>query len=423
MYPGAGLAILCFLQNIEGSAEFGYGLKGLLRFIGVSTNLEVEYIIYVAIVTSFILQWLHAIYLGRNIFRSRSIYSKMTKKNFDLFSLYFFMFLFPFLISLFSVDIYEGYSAFKIKRYIFYTLPLMILGYWISCRNKKFIKQFLVTIVTIGIPIGFTEVLAERSYLLWYADKARLNYSTVIGTVVLICVSLFIYSLNLKRYKLSFIALVLVSLSYISILLSASRGQIIFTTLLVPTLVLIYYKTYCKTHDRGYAWKVKFIIGILGILTLLLLSFELFNRYFPLHATHTFGRFHVMQEGIQDRYICFSTAWNLISRSPIVGYGFGEYGGPHVVTKDYPENFLLEIWVEMGFSGLLCILIALGIVIYKIKYTVSKARLTDYDLFLFMCILGLFLYFLLLSLKQSDINSMTRLWAFFGSIILGWPKT
>jgi len=108
----------------------------------------------------------------------------------------------------------------------------------------------------------------------------------------------------------------------------------------------------------------------------------------------------------------FSSAFEMISESPLMGKGLGsfpiyfnEYDVP-----DYPHNMIIEILAEIGIVGLMA---------FSIFFVISLIRIVNLHRIhkrfiptLGMVTVGLFIYYLANAMVSGDINSNRALYVF-----------
>jgi O-antigen ligase len=86
----------------------------------------------------------------------------------------------------------------------------------------------------------------------------------------------------------------------------------------------------------------------------------------------------------QNRYVLWSAAADIIKKSPLTGVGLRGFHeayknyplGPDRVVQNYPHNFFLNFWVEIGLVGVLSVLGLLVLFYKQIIFLFRKHRAT-----------------------------------------------
>lgn len=102
-----------------------------------------------------------------------------------------------------------------------------------------------------------------------------------------------------------------------------------------------------------------------------------------------------------------------INQHPIFGYGIGSFGLEYngIDEKDYPHNFFLEVWFELGFIPLVIIILFF----YGIYRHILVIRC-------YWC-LAVYFYFFFNILKSDSLIDIRLLGAFLGIFLLINGKT
>ena len=145
---------------------------------------------------------------------------------------------------------------------------------------------------------------------------------------------------------------------------SASNRKVLFIQGTVGLIAALPVLWYSQTRQAMIA---SFLIVVLGTLFLLLRGRKLTarQRVFSLlilvmlvWSSYTFlswSEAHLLQsrvhEGLQSsaRSYLWQDAWEGISENPIIGNGYAEYYSRYGI---WPHNFVLEVWYDYGFAGL-----------------------------------------------------------------------
>lgn len=167
----------------------------------------------------------------------------------------------------------------------------------------------------------------------------------IIGFLCGINILFYFIGLNKNIFKLIFFCTIL--------LFSSARAALLFTSLLV---LLLTFKNFLLTN-----FKINFKSTFyLFTFTFLFFVFNSQSQFGSDMIDKTASRILILfssnEKGgssAQARINHITKSINLISEKPLLGHGFGSYGyvtlGQDI--RSYPHNSVLEVWLELGFLG------------------------------------------------------------------------
>jgi O-antigen ligase len=254
----------------------------------------------------------------------------------------------------------------KLARVLFLTFPSFLIPFFFF--NKKDIKSFLIgsatifTLVSLDLTINLfrnglyyffiTDKLGEPNYLIW---GSYISYNS------LLFLGLLIFSnLNKRKYLNLTVQVLFVFGSILTLFIlfvSGARGPSIFFSLMILTMFFI-----SKKRKILYF----FIISTI-VLSIVMIVINVPKDSLKLGRAERLLNLNLQSSSLQARIERFSSAWQMISIKPVLGYGIGSFS---IVsngrdTRDYPHNIFLEIWCENGIFALFSFSIFIVIIFYK----------------------------------------------------------
>lgn len=198
--------------------------------------------------------------------------------------------------------------------------------------------QELLTAFYNGIPYNSDDF---KTYM-----RIPVAHSNVIGVILLT-----ILILNLKMYEVSFKTLVLRGIILLGLLLTQSRGCLIF---LIGWLVFL--KVGAKYSKYG-----KRVIPLIAIFILLLIlvvieSSAIQNLLFDVSIKDKY----LLSIATSGRYDIWELAWNQWFSNPFFGEGLGvtEYDSDGEIITTGVHNIILDYAVQSGLVGVFCYFVA-----------------------------------------------------------------
>ena len=300
----------------------------------------------------------------------------------------------------------EKYSYEKVLLFLTNILAFSIPIFLPSFNVKKVIQ-----IVVITVP-----VLTIVYLVLMYKYQTNIELKEVyrqISGLYLTCGGLLginiiiLYTSKKRIFNQRAISIILLVLSIVLLLLLGARGPIFFTIISIVLFEIYrFYKVLLK--GRFSIEKLKFsFINVTYISLSLIITFIIFFTYkeeINVLFERSLMRLNLildsnpsgdMGDSVNTRVEQIKLSLNLIFsdfKSFIFGYGVGSYGilENNIDGRAYPHNIFLEIWVELGFIGLLIF------ILFLVKF-ISKKSTNQYINFV------LIVFILLNSLKSNSI--------------------
>jgi len=201
-----------------------------------------------------------------------------------------------------------------------------------------------------------------------------------------------------------------------SLFLLRARGPLIFTLLILLLNFLLNFSL--KNIKLKFKKLYLLYIPLIGFI------FLIFHKKITYLMSNSLYRLSLLFDGlssnktmgasVEHRMSNISDSINLIFDNGLnflFGYGFGSYGiltlGKDV--RSYPHNVLLEVWVELGFVGVVVFLLFIGNIFILSKKSFS---------FSFFVMLFIFLNMM----KSSSISDMRIYFAFMSMMIITIKK-
>jgi O-antigen ligase len=143
---------------------------------------------------------------------------------------------------------------------------------------------------------------------------------------------------------------------------------------------------------------------------LILLGFRGFYSQFYLYFTRT-GQ---LDPTLTGRTQTWGVAWDLLLKSPWVGYGF--QGDRYFLGGQHMHNAFLHVMFQSGFPGGLAIILALGIVWYYMIYYFFQHQPADKSL-IPPEICAIFLFVTISSITESTFAYFSAAWLLSAPIV------
>ncbi len=374
---------------------------------------------YIKILISF--EGLAAIYLLSGLFKSALLYYGI------FFPIDFTLFIFLLLIISFFYNLYKNNFIFNSSLNVVYAIVFWLFFYlWISFTliytpSKQYsytkVFKFLTNIVFIFLllksdfniqrflrivfvliflfaliyfPVRFRYLIGNypraNEFLRSFVIRSTINFSIICGVLLMIFITS-TYDISNNR-KIHSIGLFFLGLF---VILIGSRGAILF--LLITFLCYILLSRKFKLYFRINIRVLTAVVITVGLTVLL------FRRQIDTLIDFTIDRFQIIIQGylraegdyghsINTRFELMRRAFEVIFSSLenfFFGTGIGSFGllFSNQDIKLYPHNFILEIWCELGFVGIIIFSIFLIIIFYKIN--LSKTGINIFPMiFLFL---------------------------------------
>lgn len=307
----------------------------------------------------------------------------------------------------------EVYATDKILKFTIVTIPTIIFSLFLF-DNKLSLYRFFMSLAIISFTLSLFSmpfILQRGSSLAFigfnggnYQGLARLNG---VGLIILV----FIFLTESTTKKMQVISLISALVVVFVLFASGSRMPIVaffiaFGYLLSNSINLRGGVIYIR---KGMRLLLLLLILAIGTLPIIIKNgfFETIIYRFMVLFTEDSGG--ASSSGRIDR---FSSAFEMISESPLMGKGLGsfpiyfnEYDVP-----DYPHNMIIEILAEIGIVGLMA---------FSIFFVISLIRIVNLHRIhkrfiptLGMVTVGLFIYYLANAMVSGDINSNRALYVF-----------
>lgn len=256
-----------------------------------------------------------------------------------------------------------------------------------------------VLMVVAFILVGVTREMDGRVYI--YAE-GPIVLGRIAGLVVLVTTFFLVAGRN-RVGVLRLLNLVVMGQSIFLLVSTGSRGP------LVSLIIALFYWFFSLLTRRGLKTRVCYAVGIITVILVPLLLWLMRNSFPSQYFSYSaFSRTHP-----DIRMNLIRTSLGLYAESPIIGLGTGTLASTSIV---YPHNLLVEVLVENGPIGLICLL---TMVVPVGCRTLREIRMRP-DSDMSLCSM-LFLYVLLNSMISGHIGDNSLLWM-FGSIC-GLPLT
>ncbi len=337
-------------------------------------------------------------------------------KNDEIYTKFIFaiIFLLIFYVWMIFSSIYTSSEHYWLQKILYFLtniiafiFPLLVYKYF---NIKRFFKYFIV--LTILLNVYFTLNILPNIQIIdtFYQIRSQsLFVALSSGVNILLLIILKI------KFKLTYLTLIVLLVNFSTLILSGSRGALIFTFI---TLIL-----YFLSRIFNYNSFKSSIVGILKYFTVLIVLSISGLTYFSINNSntnplleHTVMRLNLllnvasdqdMGDSVNERFKLINFTLNKsFENLPhfVFGYGIGSFSIEYSDEdgRGYPHNIILEILFELGIIGLFSFLIfyiyivkdyryvaLIWVVFYMTLNILKSSGLTD--LRLFFAILSLML--------------------------------
>ncbi|MDA2935695.1 O-antigen ligase family protein [Patescibacteria group bacterium AH-259-L05] len=298
------------------------------------------------------------------------------------------------------------YGAEKFFKFITLT-ALAAFGPLFLFKNETILKRFFYMIIGLSTLTSIAALISGRSGEVVLAFSADyLTLGIISGITVIITLFYFMRGKNIKKQLLwSTVLLInLFSLVYI-----AARAPLLILILTVILMLLFSFNI-----QRFSVNKSAFVFVIVVIL-LIGLSFLVFPEFTQISLLRIKGIFSAPGEisPIEERLGMFSTALKGLYLHPVAGLGVGGFQNFALNEKGwvYPHNILLETGSELGFFGLILLILLIGFSFFHLLH-LKKNKPKKY--ILTNTILALFIFTFLDAMLSGGINTVRFLFIWIG---------
>lgn len=305
------------------------------------------------------------------------------------------------------------YGSQKTLRFIYINMLVFFIPYIMNFDEKKmlqFIRYILIlNFLTVGLSIiqNYDTVLSFNSRVslsglnpIWSARQY--------GETILI-ILLLLKNQDIKKYKIFYIFMIIL-LSFLMIA-TGSKGPIISMI-----LAILISKIYILTSKNRFIKKNIIKNMIYTIIFLIIAWF--FIKFIILKIMpeeFLVERFSMINGyGMSGRDKLYDIAIESIKNKPLFGYGVGSYSyiSMGIDARYYPHNILLETLVELGFIGIIVLLIPwVKILKNLIGLIINRYSSKSIELFL-----TLFMYYLINSMVSGDFTGNSNLYLYIALI-------
>lgn len=314
------------------------------------------------------------------------------------------MFLFPSVTLFYSNNPYFGIE--KLYNLVFFIFPAIFLFILFleninsELINKIFFITFSITILASLIIVLTNPFSFESSYTFSINRWSHVLIGRYFTPIILLFIYFLLITKNIKVNIYSLLSLIIM----ISALLISSNRTAVFAFITGLFLLLMFYKI--KLSDLIKTKQLILIVSVI-ILIIILFSNQITER---LSLIFSFGQ--NLDGSWASRLKGLNITLNLIKENWLLGVGFGGYKyfyeGSITYLLEYPHNFILEWFVEVGILGLIfssCLLI------YFIKLSLKQEKI----------IFVILITSIIFSFTSKDISSQIQLYLFIP--LLNYIKT
>ena len=253
--------------------------------------------------------------------------------------------------------------------------------------DKNLINYFSIMMVAVGVMgiIMISTNYIKFGYLInnnFSSFMQKLQWGNNLSTTLLLSMPFAFYLSTKDKFNVFYF--VIGCLQYISVLLSLSRGGVLFSTLIIPFIVIATLK-YNK-NDR-----VKFISALIIIISLLVLLLTIVYNSLGAHLINS-----IEVSGDEARANLYKLAFDNLLNNPIFGTGLGFKSDLYYHPQDWCiywyHSTLFQILGSLGLLGVIC---------YTYQYFVRFKTLFE--------VKSLFNIFVLLSFLGFEAYSMVNI--------------
>ena len=377
-------------------------LKSILEYYEIKQFIDLSLLSFVALVVSFLIEVV-----------KNGLKLKINKNTIVLIGIWIAFYCWI-LISLFYTPStqYAYTKTFKFLTNIVFIL-ILVRGK-INLQLFIRISLFISLVIMIWyIPLRFLYLTDNSPKGYWFTREFMSMYLYLSMTLGLFIIT--ILTSNITISKSNSISLFIIAASILGIILMGARGPLLFLIIILLLYSLKQQKIYTTVSIKNLFLSFFAILILISFIVLfkdqvnelLRASFQRMSLLFKGFSSNS----HDFGVSVNERFLLLKQAVNIIFSSPlntIFGTGIGSFGlltlGEDI--KEYPHNFILEIWCELGLVGLSIFVLLMVFIFRKIK--LSKAGLNIYPI----------LYLLINFLKSNSLEDMRLLFVFMAIYFL-----
>ena len=272
-----------------------------------------------------------------------------------------------------TFSLFQNPSNYSLNAYFKY-LIILVICFICSLQTNISIKVFLQTTVFLNFIFCLVSVY-DVNIILLNENTNYLSATYTLGmSIIIILISMY--------FKFNFIKLGLFLFFLFAMIKFPSRGTIIFS-LLVSCIFLVKHRP-----KKSFISKIVFWCLIVFLYYGIIFSIDYFLR-----DTYLLARFEdlIYSSSEEPRIALYNQALEGISINFLLGLGVGNSGialGNNLGV--YPHNIFLEVFLELGFIGLIIFLILLT---KSLVLCLKSYKLNNLGVFLFYIFLYAFFTF------------------------------
>lgn len=316
---------------------------------------------------------------------------KYVLKNPIVISIYLILFMFFIHYQILGINSVNDRGFKTVYEFLLFTVPVIfVCVIWIS--NENDLDKLMKGILVYGLIFLITVIFVAKIQNIVHVRRGSVRSDFGINPIALskMVANIFLVSLIMLEYQKKNLNkiwnLFIMALCTFIMLISASRGPIIF---LILSVAIYYIIQSVKS--------LKKVLYIIFFSVFLLVIYQVITGY-DLAIYQRFQHLQNYEESL--RFIRIQKIFDLLINSPdVIIHGLGPYGFGFYSGLNYPHNYVLELFVDYGFVGFISaiLLISFG-AYYSIKliyYNVSSAT---------KCISIIWIYVFLGKMTSGDIT-------------------
>lgn len=261
-------------------------------------------------------------------------------------------------MSLGGIFVAERHVFLVIEVAVLFTCFALAYAYYMAMSRKSItdkeavLKYIIKLMFSVGIICSLEIIISVLEAGNWEAMKAILENKSIylgwgganhVGALLGLCIPASFYYI-LKSKKLGFVFLILAFIEYCIIIITQSRGAILFTTIALPLLFIYVIVKSSKKISIGVTAGVLIAATLAAMFVFRGTLMEVINK--------------LLDKGFDDsgRFNLYEEAWGLFKEYPIFGGGW-DYKAPTDEWGFSPIAFhsmLLQILACSGLVGILC---------------------------------------------------------------------
>lgn len=305
-------------------------------------------------------------------------------------SIYLILFMFFFHYVIIGIIPYNDRGFELVYRYLLLNVPIIIICLLYIVPNEDSYENILYGIVVYGVVFLLVVLLVTGMSAIDVPDRDIFRKSFRVSPLLtgqvsgIIIIASSIIMLNTNKKIVNIFCLFALLLSIFLMIISASRGALIF--LLITMLMYFIIRPY-KFDKKLLILASLFGILVLGFIIATKYDLQLVHRLQALERYESFVRFQRIEIAI-----------DMINNFEMGLAGFGPFGFGYRTGLNYPHNYILELIVDYGFVGFISVCLLLGYGSYY-SYRILRSKVSyriDY-------IAPVFIYFLLGTLTTGDV--------------------